>query len=162
MTRPSAERVRELFRYDGEHLIALTQRSRRIRVGEPAGGLTSRGYVRVRVDGGRYFEHVLVWLHVTGEWPHQGIDHRNGNPADNRFDNLRLATQSQNSMNRRRRSNNTLGFKGVMKVQRGRFYAYIWDGKRRVMVGAGDTPEEAHEVYCTAARERFGEFANGG
>ena len=164
MTRPTAERIRELFDYDAErgHLVARVQRSNRIQVGEDAGGLTPKGYIRVRVDGGRYFEHSLVWLHVTGEWPPK-LDHRSTEKTDNHFENLRPATQSQNSMNRRRRKDNEVGFKGVMKNKRGRpFRAHIWDGGRRVVIGHYDTPEEAHAAYCAAAHERFGEFANGG
>src|ERR1700726_3642325 len=55
----------------------------------------------------------LAWFYMTGRWGRATIDHRDGNPANNRWKNLRVATPSQNNANRRRPRNNTSGFKGV-------------------------------------------------
>jgi hypothetical protein len=86
------------------------------------------------------------------------VDHINLNGLDNRRDNLRLATNSQNNMNVRRYRNNKSGFKGV-HLAKGRWRASIRLNYKLYHLGYFDTPEEAYGAYCEAAKERFGEFA---
>lgn len=91
------------------------------------------------------------------------VDHINGNGLNNRRENLRLATQSQNQMNTSRNSNNKSGYRGVYwDEQRKKWSAQITaDGKYRNL-GRFNTPEEAHAAYCEAAKEYHGDFANNG
>jgi hypothetical protein len=83
------------------------------------------------------------------------VDHRNNNGLDNRKENLRFATASQNSTNYPRK--NKLGFRGVS--QRGqKFTAYILcKGKRRTIYGFS-TAEEAARAYDKMSKELHGEF----
>lgn len=91
------------------------------------------------------------------------VDHANGNPLDNRRANLRLATRSQNMMNRSKNINNQSGFKGVIfHKESGKWRAVINANKKRHRLGLFDTPEEAHAAYCKAAEFLHGEFANFG
>ena len=88
------------------------------------------------------------------------IDHVNGNPLDNRRENLRLATYSQNMANSKLRSDNTTGFKGVSwSKQKGKFRAYIWFEKKLYHVGFFNTAEEASEARQIKAIELHKEFA---
>jgi hypothetical protein len=87
------------------------------------------------------------------------IDHRDGNRANNRWSNLRLATQSENSANRHRHINNTSGFKGVSLCKWGKWRACIEKNGRKIHLGMYDTPQAAHAAYVAAARKLFGEFA---
>ena len=88
------------------------------------------------------------------------IDHRNGNPSDNRWDNLREATSAQNKANRTRPTTNKTGFKGVSFNERSRrFCAHISIGNKTVFLGSFATAEEAHAAYVAKARDIFGEFA---
>ena len=96
---------------------------------------------------------------MTGEWCSAVIDHRDGDPSNNRWDNLRRATVSQNNANRRLHRNNKCGFKGVVQNPWGRFIASIYKNGRRIHLGMFATPEAAHAAYVAAARELFGEFA---
>lgn len=89
------------------------------------------------------------------------VDHVNGNPLDNRRSNLRIATVSQNMMNRQKKSGALSGFKGVSK-NGGKWSANIRANDKRIYLGMFDTPEEAHEAYCKAGRELHGEFFNPG
>lgn len=93
---------------------------------------------------------------ITG-WDY--VDHRNGNGLDNRRANLRPANDSQNSMNRARRSDNTSGFKGVRRLDSGRWGACIQVGGVKVWLGVHETPEAAARAYDDAALTHFGEFA---
>lgn len=82
------------------------------------------------------------------------------NALDNRRANLRLATKSQNQMNRRIQRNNTSGFKGVHLFKRtGKFRAYIMVQGKEKHLGYFATAEEAHVAYVKAAVEIHGEFA---
>src|SRR5208337_438545 len=68
--------------------------------GDQAGFLENTGYVRIVIDYERYQAHVLAWFYMTGEWPKNKIDHENTISWDNRWENLREATNSQNGGNR--------------------------------------------------------------
>lgn len=86
------------------------------------------------------------------------VDHRNGDSLDNRRENLRLATPSQNTANRRKPKSNTSGFKGVgWSKDHKKWVAYYGKGCKKI--GYFDTPEKAHEAYKAKMIEVFGEFA---
>ncbi len=107
-----------------------------------------------------YLAHRLAWLHVTGAWPLADIDHKNGNPLDNRFRNLRDAEHRQNIRNSKRRSTNTSGYKGVSFYKpSGCWRAVIMLNYRYIHVGYYPTALGAYRAYCKKARELHGEFA---
>ncbi len=87
------------------------------------------------------------------------VDHINGNGLDNRKENLRICTASQNTKNKRLAINNTVGLKGVTRRQNGKYVAQIRKDYKLETIGTFDSPEEAHEAYCLRAIELFGEFA---
>src|SRR5262249_27099557 len=141
----------------------LVNAGRHGRVGGAAGHLDeSQGYVLVGICGESYRAHRLAWFYVHGQWPPQEIDHINGNRADNRIANLRLATDAENAWNASRRSDNSTGYKGVSMYKNGKFMAYVHKGRKRHHLGYFDTPEAAHAAYVKAAAELHGEFANTG
>jgi hypothetical protein len=89
------------------------------------------------------------------------IDHINPHHTlDNRRSNLRVATKAENCQNRRTRSDNKTGFKGVSfdPVLR-KFKAQIMVSGRRIYLGWFETPERAHKAYVIAASEHHGAFA---
>jgi hypothetical protein len=86
------------------------------------------------------------------------IDHVNGDPADNRLENLRLATHQQNLCNKRRGRNNS-GLKGVYLRPNGKFTASVAFNQRSFYLGCFDTAGEAHAAYAFAAARLHGEFA---
>lgn len=90
----------------------------------------------------------------------QVVDHINGNGLDNRRDNLRIATPSQNAMNSKRHKDNRTGYKGVTYFRRDRNYrATIYINGKVTHIGYFDTAEEAHEAYNARAKQEYGEFA---
>jgi hypothetical protein len=127
------------------------------------GSVTSHGYLRLFVAEYHDYAHRLAWLYMTGTFPPDGyvIDHKNGDKLDNRFVNLRLASETQNRQNVGLRRNNKLGFKGVIAL-RDKYKAYIAIGSKQIHLGLFNTPELAHAAYCGAAKVLHGSFFNAG
>lgn len=130
------------------------------RPGSSAGTRDRKGHVRIKFGQQRIAAHRLAWLFVTGSWPDGQIDHVNRDRGDNRFCNLRLATNSQNQANCWRSSSNSSGFKGVSWSKKDRKWrAQIKVGGAYRFLGNFDTPEQASAAYAAVAIEHFGEFA---
>jgi hypothetical protein len=119
----------------------------RVAAGDEAGTLDKYGYVQIKIDGAFYKAHRLAWYFKTGEWlkSDQGLDHKIPDPADNRWGNLRKATQKQNRTNRRYNTptNNTSGQMGVTRRLNGKWQAFIHVGDRFVYLGSYVNFEDA-------------------
>lgn len=86
------------------------------------------------------------------------VDHANGDGLDNRRENLRLCTNSQNQHNTRKRKDNTVGFKGVIKDGR-KYIAVIHVEGETFRLGSFYDPKEAAHAYDEAAKKHYGDFA---
>lgn len=100
-----------------------------------------------------------MWLYMTGEWPELQMSHRNRKPGDDRFRNLRNATQTQNKANSGVYKNNRLGVKGVRRHRNGQYEARLRVHGKLQYLGCFWSIREAKAVYDAAAQEAFGEFA---
>lgn len=117
----------------------------------------------IRIRGVNYYAYRLAWFYVTTRWPERGVDHKNCVSHDDRFENLREATASQQQMNKRAPSTNKSGYKGVSRYTvHGKFI-----GWRAVIMFAGEYKHlgvfsdalAAQRAYSSAARQLAGEFA---
>lgn len=121
------------------------------------------GYLVGRVNGRNYLAHRVIWAIYHGNWPEYGLDHINGKTADNRIENLRLATQCQNMANTKRRSDNTSEIKGVFWSKRSsKWCAQIAVSGVSKHLGYYEDIDSAAMAYRKAAEQEFGEFANFG
>jgi hypothetical protein len=137
---PSAERLRELFSYDGK-TGALKWLVRKPGVNASlVAGVPSHGYIVVRVDGVLFQAHRIIWKIVTGNDPIDRIDHEDMNRSNNAWSNLREADNGRNMMNAGLRKDNATGAKSVFWEQR----TQSW----RVRIG------------CNGAQHDFGRFKN--
>ena len=131
-----------------------------IKVLSVAGNTYSNGYRYVELNGKAHRAHRLAWFWVTGEWPVNNIDHKNGVRDANYWLNIRNATSSQNQHNKGMQSNNKSGFKGVSwDTTANKWRADIRLNCKSKFLGFGLTPEEAHEKRLRAEKEFHGEFA---
>jgi hypothetical protein len=131
--------------------------------GMKAGYIGSGGYayVTISIDGRPLYlgMHRIIWALVHGALPPGQIDHKNMDRTDNRIENLRAATSSENRRNSRFRSKNTSGFRGVsFHCQKWR--ATIVVNRHQTFLGYFATREAAHAAYCLAAKKLHGEFAS--
>jgi hypothetical protein len=159
---PSLERVRELFHYDalsGRLIRRITVKGGG-NVGDVSGSPRDSGHLVVGIDYKVYSVHHIVWFLAYGLWPTGWIDHRDGDPANNRLRNLRIATPAQNAANCKRYASNTSGYKGVSYNKRRQLWvSRLQTAGKALYLGAYPSPEMAYSVYCLAARDNFGEFA---
>jgi len=70
-------------------------------------------YIQIRVDGTLYYAHRLAFLLMLGRWPHDGVDHCNGDGLNNSWINLREVSHTENTKNQKRSERNTSGATGV-------------------------------------------------
>lgn len=120
----------------------------------------SNGYLVHRFFGCNLRAHRIAFALMTGRWPSHDIDHQNGVRDDNRWNNLREATRSQNLRNSALRPHSRSGFKGVYQPKgKQSFTAYISIGNRKVHLGQFRTAAEAHARYMQAAKNVAAGFA---
>ena len=118
------------------------------------------GYLLIRVNNQLFRAHRLAFLWMTGKWPEHEVDHCDGDPKNNRWKNLRVATPSQNRMNTVSRSDNTSGYRGVwFEKRRSHWVAEICAGGTRHHLGSFPTAEAASAARDRAAKRLHGKFA---
>lgn len=129
--------------------------------------VTNNGvYVRrkmLRAEGrpSGVFKSVFLHRFIMNAPDGMEVDHINGNPLDNRRENLRLCIHAQNQGNRVIGKNNKSGYKGVSYcLKNGMWYASIKLKGISKNLGYYKTAAEASEAYNAAAKQSFGEFAS--
>jgi hypothetical protein len=155
--------VKKRLRYNKDSGVFTWAESRGCaKPGDVASSVNSLGYCRVKVDGVSYLAHRLAWAFVNGEFPKSDIDHVNGIKTDNRIENLRLATRSENQCNRGKHANNKSGFKGVNWNQSVKKWAArcMVNGKR-THIGYFDDVALAAAAYQQVAVSLHGRFFRG-
>jgi hypothetical protein len=153
--------IQENFRYEGGFLYRTTNRGGE-KVGSVAGWLTEcngRPYRKMSINGKTAYVHHIIFLLHHGFLP-KYIDHKDGDSTNNKIENLRSATQSQNMANSTMKSSNTSGYKGVtFRKDTGKWQAALMVNGRHISLGSHVTKEEARDAYFFGSQKHFGEFA---
>jgi len=134
----------ELFTYeDGRLYWAVTRGT--VKAGSRAGGPVGNGYRRVGVGGKSLREHRIIYEMFNGPIPEgMDIDHINGVRDDNRIENLRVVTRSENHHNRKE----VRGF--CFDKREGKFRAEIMADGKKINLGFHETEELARAAYLEA------------
>lgn len=164
---PTCAELRNLFSYNPQTGNCLWVRVpyyiRRVKVGDEVGSLTGERYKTVGLNGHQKPLTHAIWCYMTGNYPEDGfyIDHKDRNPLNNVWENLRLATPQENSSNQSNRKNIKL-LRGVERVNKtDRYYARcMFKGKRYTCHHIRDNQEEAHQDYIELHKKLHGDFSN--
>ncbi len=164
------ERLTELLNYDPNTGIFTWRVARGnrpdLQPGSIAGNFSlekGRNYCRITVDDIAYKAHRLAWYYMTKEWPKKSIDHIEGDGSDNRWNNLRLASHSENQWNAKRRNDNSSGYKGVCfsTAKQSWMFSLQVNGKRTFKYGF-NTAEDAYNELAAQRLTLHGQFAHDG
>jgi HNH endonuclease/AP2 domain len=174
---PDAEFLRQRYSYDPDTGILIrlprpqsefpdfaTWRSFMIRLANKPVTKKSRGYVTISVaiEGKSHYcmAHRAIWAMVTGAWPETDIDHKNRVRDDNRWENLRAASDVDNAHNKSICYRNKSGFKGVHWLpENKKWRAQIRLNGKVSHLGCFEELEEAASAYRKAAIAAHGQFA---
>lgn len=122
---------------------------------------TDEGYAfrMAKVIGGREKISMHRFLMGIGKNDPRQVDHINGNAQDNRKENLRICSQSENLKNYKKPSTNTSGYKGVSwSTATNKWKAQIRVNNEVKYLGVYENAEDAHRAYCAASEKYHGEF----
>lgn len=121
----------------------------------------SNGYYRGGIFGTVYRAHRVIWALVHGCDP-EYIDHINGDPSDNRIDNLRSVSASENAMNCRKPKTNTSGYHGVhWNEANQKWLATMTVRGRSIYLGSFESKKDAARARRVANR-KYGFHENHG
>jgi hypothetical protein len=156
----TAINLRYLLRYEPETGLWYWRESRGTKKAGSRAGCNDEGYWRIRIEKVNYRASRLAVLYMKGRWPVAQVDHKNLKKLDDRWENLREATSTQNQGNIALNQRNTSGYKGVRWSPRHKkFQARIVENKKLRNLGFYKTAKQAQTAYLVAARKYFGEFA---
>lgn len=152
LKKPIPQAITEILVIDEQSPSGLKY----IKSGKSAGTKLKSGNWQICYKKGGYMAHRIIWFLHTGEDPlEQEIDHIDRNPSNNKINNLRLATRSQNCINKTTCS--ISGYRGVYRSGKGnRWKACILDKH----IGTFSTKEEAALAFDKAAKELYEGFAS--
>jgi len=132
------------------------------KAGDKAGRTVRNGYIQVCIDGNRLLAQQIIFKMFNGYIPNI-IDHINGNVADNRVENLRSVTQSQNCYNSKISTRNKSGVKNVCWVKASnKWHVQVSLNKKQQSFGFFESLELADLVATEARNKYHGEYVNHG
>jgi len=156
------ELVTHLFDYKDGTLYWKNPSAPRIKKGQVAGRLGIRGYVETNINYKKYKNHRIIFLMFNGYLP-EIVDHIDGNRLNNRIENLRAATMSQNLHNAKLSKANKSGIKGVSwEKDRNTWKVQIGVNGTTKRIGGIKSLELAELVAQELRQIHHGEYAHNG
>lgn len=126
--------------------------------GKVAGGFDPAGYIKISVENYQYFAHRLAFFYMTGRWPRY-VDHKDRVRSNNKWENLREATQSQNNVNAGAQKSNKSGYRGIHQISNGRFRVQLQKDGKPIHIGYFPDVDSAVSARDRAAVAVHKEFA---
>lgn len=144
------QNLHDIFTYKEGYLYWKVSPAKNIKIGDVAGTKLKDGYVAIRYKGRGYKAHRLIWQYHNQLLLEATIDHINGNRCDNRIENLRNVSQSQNAKNRK----HSKGWCFSKKTKK--YQAQVEHNGRKIWLGYFDTKEQAYLAYKTHKEFLYG------
>jgi len=131
-----------------------------VKSGDIAGCKGSHGYSQIKINSVSYLSHRIIFLMFNGFLP-KYVDHIDGNRANNKIENLRECTFSQNRCNTKIYKNNKSGVKGIhWDKEHSKWKARIQFENKRILVGRFSELQDAKNAIIEKRNSLHGEFAN--
>lgn len=154
---PSQDYLHNIFEYKNGNLYWKIKPAQRVKIGDIAGSV-SDGYGQVYINNSAYKIHRIIFMMHYGYVSDQ-IDHIDGDPLNNKIENLREVTNIQNQFNRKISSRNKSGVKGISLSRSNKFVVRVSVNQKDKYIGSFKDLELA-ELVAQMAREKYhGEFA---
>jgi hypothetical protein len=126
--------------------------------GKEAGSITDSRHFTVGLFGDTYKAHRIIFKMMTGKEPPQNLDHRDKNPSNNKWRNIRPATFAQNFVNRSVVWCKS-GHSGIRESKCGHWEVRIHKDRKCIHLGTYKSKAKALAVRRKAEVELYGEFA---
>ena len=164
MSEITQKLLNKLFIYQDGDLIRKTRPMNSVNIGDVVGYIRKDNYIGTNINGKEYLNHRLIFLMYHGYLP-IFLDHIDGNPSNNRIDNLRPVTSTQNTMNRNKQDCHagkptSSKYKGVTWYKRNKKWGvHIQIDGIPKYLGLFTSEYAAGQKYNSAAILHFGNFA---
>ena len=153
------EQAKYFFEYKDGNLYSKQKRGTNVWEGKKLGKPRLDGYCKLTINGTKYYVHRIIFLMFYGYMPEQ-IDHIDGNPSNNKVENLRETNYTTNNYNKKIMTNNKYGIKGVNWHKTGKKWRVeVCVNKKRLYLGLYDDVELAELVAIEARNKYHKEFA---
>jgi hypothetical protein len=160
MTEAELEYAKQMLEQSADgSFVWIKSNSNRAPVGSIAGSVSTAGYIQIALNNKDFYGHRISWAFNKGLPLPDYIDHINGNSQDNRIENLRSVTMSQNLANSKTYSSNKLGVRGVRRNAKGRYVASMTHNQKYIHIGIYSTLDAAIKARQEKAEEIYGEHA---
>ena len=152
-TELTKDLLHTLFDYEDGKLYWKGRRNKE------AGSVGNRGYRCICINYRKYMAHRLIWI-MHGNDPVEMLDHIDGDQLNNRIENLRPVTNSQNQRTQKLRKDNTSGIKGVSWLNAHKRWAgQVWHKGKLYRAGYFKDKDECAAAVRELREKLHGEFA---
>lgn len=149
------QEILKCIEYRDGVLYWKNDRNFKVKAGDKVGA-NCLGYLRFKLFGKTFANHRVIYFMHHGNFP-EVVDHIDRDTLNNRIENLRAATKSDNKCNSKPHKDRKA--KGSYLLNTGRYMSVIQKNGKREYLGVFDTAEEAQNAYAIAAIRVHGEFA---
>ena len=151
--------ISDLFYYNDGYLYRKTRPSQNTKINERVGSLGKDGYLRVAINYKHYLVHRIIYMLHFGYLP-DIVDHLNRDTLDNRIENLRPATRSENAFNSVAHKDSTVKIKGITwREDLKKYRVRICKDYKQYHIGVFNTLEDAKAASTTARKILHKEYS---
>ena len=155
------EYLNSLFEYKDGNLFWKISKGNR-KAGDLCGNFNSNGYSQIKLNSSIVKTHRVIFAMHNGFMP-KIVDHIDGNKANNKIENLREATSSQNNLNAKIRKDNKIGIKGISFCKHHKKFRVSMNVYGKIKSLGYFKDLELADLVSNEARNKYHkEFANNG
>ena len=149
--------LQKTFNYDDGEFYWKIKFSDKTMIGSKAGTEDKR-YKKITLFGKHYYTHRLIYIYHFGNFKGT-IDHIDRNKKNNKIENLRVATRTQNNINiGKYKKNLTSKYKGVC-FYKGKWLAKTSLNNKNILIGSFCNEKDAAIAYNNFVYNLHGKFA---